>query len=114
MLEAFQHNTAAAGLPTRLQICALLTSCCLLCAGSAFKQAGEAVAGAAKDVYSQSVQFARQEWNGMERAINTVEGALQVKMCPCMSRMTITCLLAMQNLQCHSPPKSLQALAGVQ
>lgn len=53
------------------------------CAGGAFKQAGENIAGTAKDVYSQTVQFARQEWNGTQRAINTVEGALQVsRSCP--------------------------------
>ena len=72
-------------------VCALLSPChfCILwrqCltvhtynAGSAFRQAGDTMASTAKDVYNQSVQFARQEWNGTQRAINTVEGALQVR-----------------------------------
>ena len=109
MIKIFQHDPAVS-LPNCLWASALLTPSCSLCTGSAFKQAGEAVAGAAKDVYSQSVQFARQEWNGTERAINTVEGALQVNMCPCTGRMTIMSLLAMQKYTFSQRCKTLASI----
>lgn len=46
--------------------------------GEAFKNAGDAVVDGAKTAYNKTATFARQQFEGTKREINTLEGVLQV------------------------------------